>query len=1386
MPKWDEITRTEKYQNLPPEAQAQVKTEWFKANLLPEIENRPSLKEMGPDKVYEWFMQQPDDTGQGYVTSLLGSAARGFGEVVPGAVEGVGAITGIEGLREAGQGIRSSLESITPVNPLYQQEVPMQLAGVGGQIGSVLATGGVGGALGKALGGVNAVSRGAQGALLGSAFLQGAAEGRREAEQYGMEGPEAYLRGLTGGAIEAGTEFLPFGMAAETAVAKRMLAGAPKTSSFLGAAGSEFGEEGLGKIASNIATQTLAPTGVETPGIMEGALENALYGAAGGAMLGGINALIPSAPKSPEIQIAAEALNATTDTPFTDISGQAAADTIAQNTELAMRMPVQPVEAAEEIAPEVISNEALLKRAESYRRFLAANPGYVGVEKDLMDLEAELQRRQTTPVANQANFEERNQNMLPDTDNFGGKFEKPLQIDPNSYTNSNGIETVNYINPDNGLVDVYISAFGNNDFIAYMRQYDENGAPTNRWTSKLERRTAKAGATKAMLRELQSRLPQGHQYTEDVSVSTDGLRFFTNQLQQGYEVARNPDGTPQTTEVAISGESITNDLPISVDPNGKFENIRVSTPKEFAKVRDHLAKMLEKFGVGLNEKNVRWENGTVFIDLPVLNKKSQPDNVVEKNQVTPSPEMEMLEKPSQTITGSNGEIAPEMPVPVESTVTSPGEAPPSLPEAGPPVVDNEAPTGTPVQAAPIQPVETQEDAVQEQIPDEGVLRQERPEMELQGVGEGNAQPEKVAETRSEEVKRKLRQPYASIAVPDLEKVSTQDWMGRRDYLEGKLRNNQQERTELLKTPKQNWESREYNESAKINEVAASLRAAIQDMQLARPDLEAEFRAKSGTKTESRGGAEIIRRAKGEMGPAAVDVGGANGELRRESETLQRVSEQPKITEISGRSRGDDLLARDTSSNVVASNAQKFAANIRAQFKADELAEKAEKLKEKYYSINASTGKRESESKDRTLQQWKQAEAKAKKAKADAFAELRKQNKGFTVAQLEDREPFMAAKTLEQHGLTNLATDKGYVKQGDLYVFQPPSPPTTGAVPTKTLPAGQKVTPGGVATERDLTKVEQMTPEEYASSERDPELPKNYVLSDGNGNFVTEEKNGWFKVWRLTGTHATLAGTVGFKGAEGLAKAKARLKEVSAEMHEEKLQNGLRTKKPVSKAAVDTYGITLPEGYVKQGDLYVFQPQTKAAETQTPVLLRKGTGEGEAQEEEEASTINTSTGATSSQQENIDLIKSDLALAEEYYREAKSKSDSALDEFYSVRNQFDTRKNPPRNFTYRGPKSESDRILKLAQAAHDASVKVNLAARDVGKLKASLDKVKSSSLLQKAITGEPTPQTKAAETQTPESVAVDSGAAGVVQSEPSRGSILEVEKESTKTAIRVNE
>jgi len=400
---------------------------------------------------------------------------------------------------------------------------------------------------------------------------------------------------------------------------------------------------------------------------------------------------------------------------------------------------------------------------------------------------------------------------------------------------------------------------------------------------------------------------------------------------------------------------------------------------------------------------------------------------------TPSPAMEQIEKPSQTITDFNGEIAPEMPVPPPTVEAGAGvgEAPVSRPTSG----------RKPVLAPQVQEMLAQAAAInagtQTVAPSTNEFVQK-----MTGQVAPPITPTKETPTPATEgtvmpggsaMERDLLKPYANISIPDLEALPESDWSRRRDYLDGKMRNNQQEKSNLLKTPKSNWESREYNENARINDVAASLRAAIQDMQSARPDLEKVF-----TKSKSRQDAEEIQ---------SGDARRERTELQQQPETLPSISEQPKVTEAPRESRGNIARAGDIAGNVVASNAQRFAANIRAQFKADELADKAEKLKEKYYSINASAGKRESESKNKTLQQWKQTEAKAKQAKANAFAELRKQNKGFTVAQLEDREPFMAAKTLEQHGLTKLATDVGYTRQGELYVFSPQT--TTVATPTET-------------------------------------------------------------------------------------------------------------------------------------------------------------------------------------------------------------------------------------------------------------------------------------------------------------------------------------------------
>jgi len=176
---------------------------------------------------------------------------------------------------------------------------------------------------------------------------------------------------------------------------------------------------------------------------------------------------------------------------------------------------------------------------------------------------------------------QRDTDLFPDKTNFMGKLSQEAVL--SDYQEQDGFGVAEYANPDTGVTDVYLAAFGDNDFIAYIRVYDENGKPTNRFTSKLERRSKSPGVTKKMLSDLQSRLPEGHEYTEDVSVSTDGLKFISGQLRQGYEVALDESGNPLTQDVAVSGESLVNDLPIAVNPNGKFDNIRITDQSEFNK-----------------------------------------------------------------------------------------------------------------------------------------------------------------------------------------------------------------------------------------------------------------------------------------------------------------------------------------------------------------------------------------------------------------------------------------------------------------------------------------------------------------------------------------------------------------------------------------------------------------------------------------------------------------------------------------------------------------------------------------------------------------------------------------------------------------------------------
>lgn len=205
----------------------------------------------------------------------------------------------------------------------------------------------------------------------------------------------------------------------------------------------------------------------------------------------------------------------------------------------------------------------------------------------------------------------------------GGTFsnilgESGVDSVPTRHTETNGIEFVEFSNPNTGIVDVVMSGTSSNDFVGYYRVY-ENGKPTEKWSSKFENQSRNKENFKTMIGGVQSMLPKGHLYTEKTSISTDGLRVWEQQLSRGYEIQTDENGNIVTNEVTINGDAIVNELGIDVN-QGNFDNISVTNRQQFESVKKALLPYLQK--LGLNESNIRNVNGTVEIDLPVLRQKT--------------------------------------------------------------------------------------------------------------------------------------------------------------------------------------------------------------------------------------------------------------------------------------------------------------------------------------------------------------------------------------------------------------------------------------------------------------------------------------------------------------------------------------------------------------------------------------------------------------------------------------------------------------------------------------------------------------------------------------------------------------------------------------------
>ena len=164
---------------------------------------------------------------------------------------------------------------------------------------------------------------------------------------------------------------------------------------------------------------------------------------------------------------------------------------------------------------------------------------------------------------------------------------------------------------------------------------------------------------------------------------------------------------------------------------------------------------------------------------------------------------------------------------------------------------------------------------------------------------------------------------------------------------------------------------------------------------------------------------------------------------------------------------------------------------------------------------------------------------------------------------------------EEAGVSNVAPGEGSI-----------SPATATSLPQEPAQASQKEASQLVPAAKPP---EQMTPEEYVEAKK-PELEDVAVL-EREFNDLPKDSNRRPRAERA------------IRSAREDNKAKEqRWKEDKGmwdRKHRRFIGDATEAQKPVSASAVDAYGIKLPEGYTREGDLYVYRPAPSPAPASQP-------------------------------------------------------------------------------------------------------------------------------------------------------------------------------------------
>ena len=173
---------------------------------------------------------------------------------------------------------------------------------------------------------------------------------------------------------------------------------------------------------------------------------------------------------------------------------------------------------------------------------------------------------------------------------------------------------------------ILLAGKSDHQFIGIFREPN-----SNRWSMKMENKEGDKTIFRDMMSSVMTQLPLGAEIYERTSISVDGLRVFTQQLNHGFEIGN------ETYETDINGGDLANIFGLSKEDQEAMEKVHISE-KELPRVKEILRPYLEKFGVKNIDKVIYLTNGnTLSVKLPILVKTRQATGTQSKGKFIATP-----------------------------------------------------------------------------------------------------------------------------------------------------------------------------------------------------------------------------------------------------------------------------------------------------------------------------------------------------------------------------------------------------------------------------------------------------------------------------------------------------------------------------------------------------------------------------------------------------------------------------------------------------------------------------------------------------------------------------------------------------------------------------